>query len=60
MKTTLFLGFGVMFWVPGAPTRIQTLNPAETSEFRRPLLCRKGAHLNITSQFPTPLQSEHS
>ena len=25
MKTTLFLGFGVLFWVSGEPTRIQTL-----------------------------------
>ena len=30
------------------------------SQFRRPLQCRKGAQLNITSHFPTPLQSEHS
>ena len=26
MKTTLFLGFGVLFWVSGAPTSIQTEN----------------------------------
>ena len=25
MKTTLFLDFGVLFWVSGAPTRIQIL-----------------------------------
>ena len=25
MKATLFLGFGALFWVSGAPTRIQTL-----------------------------------
>ena len=25
MKTALFLGFGVLLWVYGAPTRIQTL-----------------------------------
>ena len=30
------------------------------SQFWRPLLRRKGAQLNITSHFPTPLQSEHS
>jgi hypothetical protein len=29
------------------------------SQFRRPLLRRKGAQLNSTSHFPTPLQSEH-
>jgi hypothetical protein len=32
----------------------------QASQFRRPLLRRKGAQLNITSHFPTPLQSEHS
>jgi hypothetical protein len=25
MKTTLFLGFGALFWVSGAPARLQTL-----------------------------------
>ena len=30
------------------------------SQFRRPLLRKNGVHLNITSHFPTPLQSEHS
>ena len=80
MKTTLFLGFEVLFWVSGAPTRTQTLKKSvhdflseiciaestphtitkRASQFRRPLLRRKGVHLNITSHFPTPLQSEHS
>ena len=75
METKLFLGFGVLFWVSGAPTRIQTLNKSvhdllseicisestpptvsnRASQFRRPLLRRKGALLNITSHFPTPL-----
>ena len=32
----------------------------QTSPFRRPLLRRKGAQLNITSHFPTPLESDHS
>ena len=31
-----------------------------SGKFRCPLLRRKGAQLNITSHFPTPLQSEHS
>ena len=30
MKTTLFLGFGVLFWVSGAPRRIQTLKKVHT------------------------------
>ena len=76
MKTTLFLGFGLLFWISGAPTRIQTLKKdffskiyvsestsstitKRASQFWRPLLRRKGLHLNITSHFPTPLQSEH-
>ena len=32
----------------------------QASQFRPPLLRRKGAQLNITAHFPTPLQSEHS
>ena len=32
MKTTLFLGFGVLFWVSGAPTRIQTLKKVRWGE----------------------------
>ena len=79
MKTTLFLGFGVLFWVSGAPACLQTLKKSvhdflseicisestpptvtkRASRFRRPLLSRKGAQLNITSQLPNPLQSEH-
>ena len=30
MKTTLFLGFGLLFWVFGAPTRIQTLKKRQS------------------------------
>ena len=32
----------------------------QASQFQFPLLCRKGAELNITYNFPTPLQSERS
>ena len=30
----------------------------QASQFRRPLLRWKGSHLNITSNLPTPVQSE--
>ncbi|CAL8259664.1 unnamed protein product [Arctogadus glacialis] len=38
MKTTLFLGFGVLFWVSGVPTRIQTLKKGRYAFLKVPRL----------------------
>ena len=76
MTTKLFLGFWVLvlphaykLWKKSLHDILSEISISEctpptvtkrASSFRRPLLRRKGVHLNISSHFPTPLQSEHS
>ena len=56
--TNFDISLYILFWVRCISESTPLRATKRASQFR-PLLRRKGAHLNITSHFPIPLQSEH-